>query len=377
MSFVAVAIGGSAVAGLVGGALSSSAAKSAANTQAQASDYAANLQNQLGNRALDIQQQNTAYNQALAAPGISSGYTALRNLNYLLGLPEAGQFNSQIAQPPAPTSTNPYGSGIGPDVQAAPAYSSVRAVDGAPEMQRLANPDALIGPDGKQIMDTGGGQFTPPAQTTTNPTGAPVPIGNVNTALGPYGSLSTGFNEQFVAPTDVTEQNDPGYQFRLNQGLKAIQAGAAAKGNLFSGGTLKSLNDYAQNQASNEYGNVYNRAFNEYAQRYNIANNNSTNQFNRLSTLAGMGQTQATNLGYLNNAGAQNSGNILMNTGAQIGNDVQNAAAARASGYVGSANAWNGALSGVGGSLSTLALLQKLNGGSTGGTYPSIQDIGF
>jgi hypothetical protein len=71
---------------------------------------------------------------------------------------------------------------------------------------------------------------------------------------------------KFEAPTDVTEQNDPGYQFRLAQGLKALQNSAAAKGSLLTGGTAKALNNYAQGEASNEYGNVYNRAFQQYQQ---------------------------------------------------------------------------------------------------------------
>src|SRR5882724_7234324 len=36
------------------------------------------------------------------------------------------------------------------------------------------------------------------------------------------------WNEQFKAPTDVTEQNDPGYKFRLQQGQQALENSAAA-----------------------------------------------------------------------------------------------------------------------------------------------------
>ena len=35
------------------------------------------------------------------------------------------------------------------------------------------------------------------------------------------------WNQQFQAPTDVTEQNDPGFQFRLQQGQDALQRSAA------------------------------------------------------------------------------------------------------------------------------------------------------
>lgn len=66
-------------------------------------------------------------------------------------------------------------------------------------------------------------------------------------------------------------QGDPGYQFRLQEGMKAINASGAARGMANSGATLKALTRYGQDYASNEYNNAYNR------------------QFNRLSTLAGYG----------------------------------------------------------------------------------------
>ena len=73
----------------------------------------------------------------------------------------------------------------------------------------------------------------------------------------PGGGLP-GFNwNQFQAP-NLSE--DPGYQFRLDQGVKAIDQSAAAKGTLRSGGTLKDIMGYGQDLASQEYGNAFNRA---------------------------------------------------------------------------------------------------------------------
>lgn len=68
----------------------------------------------------------------------------------------------------------------------------------------------------------------------------------------------------FQAPTAATEQNDPGYQFRLNEGARAMQQSAAAKGTLDTGGTLGDLLKYGQDYASNEFQNVYNRALQTY-----------------------------------------------------------------------------------------------------------------
>lgn len=53
--------------------------------------------------------------------------------------------------------------------------------------------------------------------------------------------------------------SDPSYQWRLGQGLGAVQGSAAANGLLGSGGTLKALNNYAQGAASQEFQNQFNR----------------------------------------------------------------------------------------------------------------------
>lgn len=160
----------------------------------------------------------------------------------------------------------------------------------------------------------------------------------------------------FQAPTGATEQNDPGYQFRLAEGQKALERSAAAKGNLLTGGTAKAEQAYGQNYASNEYQNVYNRSLQQYQQGYNEFENNQANKFNRYAAIAGVGQTAA---GQLNSAGSSAAGNIssiLLNSGQQIGNDLQNAGAARASGY----NAYAGALNSTTNTASQLYLMKQL-----------------
>lgn len=171
------------------------------------------------------------------------------------------------------------------------------------------------------------------------------------------------FNEQFQAPTAATEQNDPGYQFRLGQGEGAITNSAASRGKLFSGNTQEALTKFAQDYSSNEYSNVYNRALQQFDQRYNIFEGNQANQFNRLAALSGVGQTAANTLGQEGQSAANTNSTILLNSGQQIGNDIQNAGAARASGYVGGANAWTGALGGASSNISNLLMLQQLYGG--------------
>jgi hypothetical protein len=83
----------------------------------------------------------------------------------------------------------------------------------------------------------------------------------------PFGGPITPFGETFTTPTDPNTEpfrlptfdeliaNSPGYEARFNQGLQARERGAAGRGSLLSGGTLKALNRYGQDYASNEYGN--------------------------------------------------------------------------------------------------------------------------
>jgi len=117
-------------------------------------------------------------------------------------------------------------------------------------------------------------------------------------------------------------QQDPGYAFRLSEGMKALDRTAAARGGLLSGATLKGAQRYGQDLGSQEYQNAFNR--------YQIERNA---QLNPLQSLAGVGQT-ATNT--LTGAAGQMGQNLATGYG--------NVANARASGYVGGTNALTSAL---------------------------------
>jgi len=171
-------------------------------------------------------------------------------------------------------------------------------------------------------------------------------IGNLSSLLQPGGQLTQGYGS-FEAPTGVNEQNDPGYQFRLSQGLQALQNSAAARGGLLSSGTAKAINDYAQNSASNEYGNVYNRALQTYGTNFNTYNTNQGNLYNRLFGASQLGAQAGSTLGGLLQAGAGNIAGINSDASHQIGGALQNRGAAEASGIMGANNAWQGALGGI------------------------------
>src|ERR1035441_1764915 len=66
-------------------------------------------------------------------------------------------------------------------------------------------------------------------------------------------------------PSDL--QNDPGYQFQLQQGNKALAASAAGRGMLQSGRALKAMDQFSQGLAGTSYQNAYNRALTTYKDR--------------------------------------------------------------------------------------------------------------
>ncbi len=117
-------------------------------------------------------------------------------------------------------------------------------------------------------------------------------------------------------------QADPGYAFRLAEGQKALDRQAAARGGLISGGALAAAQRYGQEMGSQEYTNAYNRY-----------QTNRAAQLNPLQSMAGMGQTTAQQLGQAGQNYATGAGEALTS-----------GAAARASGYLGQANALAGAL---------------------------------
>lgn len=68
----------------------------------------------------------------------------------------------------------------------------------------------------------------------------------------------------FTAPTIDQALAQPGYQFQVQQGQQALQNWAAARGTLNDSGTAKSLIDYGQSAAQQDYGQVYSQMFNAW-----------------------------------------------------------------------------------------------------------------
>jgi hypothetical protein len=86
---------------------------------------------------------------------------------------------------------------------------------------------------------------------------------------------------------------------------------------------------------------------------------NQQNMYNRLTGLSSIGQWATGNLGNLTSALGRNVANVTMSGTEQQNQALQNAVAARASGMVGSANAWGGALSNIGNMLGGYSMMSQ------------------
>ncbi|SOY65589.1 conserved exported hypothetical protein [Cupriavidus phytorum] len=317
----AVVGGGLAAAGAVGGALiSAKGAKSAANAQAQAAQDANALQQYMYDQTREDQ-----------APGRTVGNNALNQLALRMGVPgyistptsgvsleDAQAQTQENFDPQAYLAANPdvAAAGVDPWVH----YTTYGANEGR---QYTYNADAQ--------RNAAAGTFDTQGYLDANPDVAASGMDPLTHYLqygkaegrkfataqnNPlYGSLTKNFSAEDF-------QKDPGYEFRLGEGQKALEASAAARGGLLSGAAAKALSQYNQNFASNEYQNAYNRF-----------NTNQTNTFNRLASLAGVGQTATAQT----QAAGQNYAN-------RAGQNTIYAGTARASGVAGQANALAGGL---------------------------------
>lgn len=126
----------------------------------------------------------------------------------------------------------------------------------------------------------------------------------------------------------------PGYQFRMDEGLRGIEGSAAARGLLGSGGTLKDIIRFSQGTAADDF----------------------NQQFNRTASVAQGGQQVGMGLGQMGQYAANQAGDAYIRAGD-----------ARASGYGGQAAAYGGALS----NLAGFAMMGGFGGGGGGSSMPT------
>jgi hypothetical protein len=248
----------------------------------------------------------------------------------------------------------------------------------------------------KQMYEQSRADFAPYRESGT------ANLNQLNTLLGIGGDKSAANYGRFATAdftnADFLANKDPGYGFRMSEGLKAVDRQAAARGGLISGNALKASQAYGQDMASQEYGNAFNR--------YQTIRGNTLQPF---QTGAAAGQSAAAMQGQANanfgTAGANaamaqgaaygafgqgasgaygNAGNamgtaygnygqgttgVLGAYGTNATNALTGGANAQASGIVGGANAFNQGL----GSVSNLANTYYLNNLLQGRNNPTTQ----
>jgi len=186
-----------------------------------------------------------------------------------------------------------------------------------------------------------------------------------------YGRLSQEFKFDTYTPdkfsyTGEDLYNDPSYQFRLQQGQKALDRQGAAAGRFLSGRQLQASSDYNQGAASQEFQNAYSRALGTFStnegNRFNAFSTNQGNRFNAhqanfantvnpLLSLSGSGQVSAQ---FLGNAGT--------NYANQVSQNLQGAANASGAAGIAGANAMgNGLSNAIGGYQQNQLMNQLLN----------------
>ena len=193
--------------------------------------------------------------------------------------------------------------------------------------------------------------------------GAPGTPGNQQFSFQPW---TDTFNYQsWQQPTGLTEENDPGFQARMKLGADALQRSAAARGTVLDTGTLRDLNQYAQDYASNEYDKVVNRSaqsylmnrnnaadiYNQRYQQYKDAFGNAlttfgtnfgvdTSLWNRALTESNTGFQRYLSLADLGLAGTQGTTQAGQNAANQGSEALYGYGNAGAAGTVGAGNAW-------------------------------------
>lgn len=274
-------------------AIGSSATKSAANSSQQGANTAADAQN----RALDLQQQNTAKEREV-------GNAALDKLagRFQLSTPTAQQ-SATVATPKVGDPNYAALLQSRPDVAAA-IKDPNGGFNGATDQEKVADWYSRYGKDSGVELPTYTEQdiaaqpvaATPVVDSQGNYTASRPTAGAAPTYQAPaLGAAPTyqapTYRETQVAPLDVSlgnYQQSPDYEFQLDQGNKNITNNAAVTGTLGSGAALKALQKYGQDLALGDYSQWRSYATDQY-------NTNRTNTQGRDDAANSFGTTQANN----------------------------------------------------------------------------------
>lgn len=288
------------VGSVAGGLISASASKKAASAQSAAAD-----------KASQVQQYMYDTMRSDLAPYRATGAAANSKLSALMGLPPDRQTISDQIRSAHPdlygtaggaqdfTNAN-YQSGI----MYNPTNNTIYANGG--QLKYALQPGEKPPPGFAGAVRNGLG-YTRPTGGTSLDSAVDAEIAKEQ-ADPTYGSLSKKFSM-----ADYTA--DPGYQFRLDEGNKSINAAQAARGGFYSGAALKEADKYNSNMASQEYGNAYSRFNTDQGNLYSRLGGLANAGAGATNTAVAANQNNATALGGIYAAQGQNAANAAINQG--------------------------------------------------------------
>lgn len=271
---------------IIGGVIAGVGAVGASAIGSKATSKAADATAAAADRSADVIEQNYNKSAQALAPWQSQGLQANALINSALGL----------------TPTQPAQSFGQPQATYQPAQQ--------PNAMSQFNDSMVYGQDyGRGMWENaagdagawmGGGGFAPMQPQQSYPT-----AGTVGTQINPQSAFDTF-------------RNSTGYQFRLGQGMNAVNSGWAGKGLLQSGAALKGLNDYGQGMATQEFGNWMGSLGNQQQLGFGAASAQAGVSQNVGNSLANIYQNQGANQANAALVGGQNSA-ALVNSLATIG----------------------------------------------------------
>jgi len=375
MSFAAtaVSVGAAAAGSIASGAMASSAAGKSAKEVKKAAGW-----NEYRTR---LQQQDTM--NALA-PWIQSGLTSQAVISYGLGL---GDMSQQLAQAQAEYDTAKRNYDFALKAKWSKKKQAQRAADIKQKENALKTAEQNLNA-AKQAMAAISSGVVRPGEFVENLWRDFTLADLANDAGYQYlkreGVIGEGgiqndprmkwLADRGLISLDGTWETDPGYLFRLAEGQKVLENSAAARGGLLSGQTGKALQQYGQNFASNEFGNIYdryNRLWDDYANRINQAFQGAYGRHVADYT-ARAGEREAK-FGKL--TGQSGQGLQTLGTLAQLaygGQQANNAGALNAASLAGNYNVMgaNAMASGLSSALNSLgSLTMYAGGGGFGGSF--------
>lgn len=306
-----------------------------AGASAKGASKAAGISGEAASQAIDYTQSANLQNRYDLTPYRNAGTTALGRLNSLV-----------TAQPVSDSAFN----SATQNYSQAPRYSGKQYVWVNKNTGEVTQNSPYVG-----MTPQDQAYWTQQVQTGGNDA---VPWSAIDVTGRSLDDVKNQFSSQYGSQSDLGSlnkkfsfsdfQQDPGYQFRLDEGQKALDRSAAARGGMFSGAAYKAGERYAQDYASGEFGKASDRYVNNQNQTYN-----------QLAGLASIGQNAANNTVNSNTNAANNVTNTM------VGNaNVQGANA------VAQGNAIGTGLNSVGNMFANLG--SGLNGDGNIGSQPYI-----